>query len=85
MYNCSVRDLVVFFRLLRTIPVEVASSAPHTARRLSAIGPDMTDLLTVKALSQTFLSSLGFNNDNDMAEVGQFKYFQCCLISHERH
>jgi len=75
----------VFFRLLRAIPVEVASPAPHTARGLSAVGPDMTLLLTVKAMSQTSLSSVGLNPDDDMAQVGQFKYFHCFLISRARH
>jgi hypothetical protein len=38
------------------------------------IGPAMTELLIVRALSQTSLSSVHLNPDDVMAEVGQFKY-----------
>jgi hypothetical protein len=55
--------------------------APHIARGLSTIGPNMTELLTVKAPSQNSLSSIGLNPDHNMAEGGQFKHFQCFLIS----
>jgi hypothetical protein len=41
----------VFILLFREILVEVASPAPHTAMRLSAVCPeDMTEFLTVKVL-----------------------------------
>jgi hypothetical protein len=45
----------------------------------------MIELPTVKAVSQTSLSSVGLNPDDDMAQVGQFKYFQSFLISRARH
>jgi hypothetical protein len=68
--SCIIRELSV--HLLRAIPEEVASPAPHTARGLSAFDPDMTEFLTVKALCQATLSSVGFNPNDDMAKVGQF-------------
>jgi hypothetical protein len=41
----------VFLCLLRTFfVVEVATTAPHTARGLSAVDPDVAELLAVIAL-----------------------------------
>jgi hypothetical protein len=70
----------MFVRLLRVN--SCGSGLPNTTysegvvRNLPPIFPDIPELLTVKALSQTSLSSVGLNPDDDMAEVGQFKYFQ---------
>lgn len=42
----------------------------------------MSELLTVEALCQSTVSSVGFNYD-DMTAVSQFKYFGCLLITRD--
>jgi len=41
--------------------------------------------LTVEALSHPAFSFVGFNSDDGMTEVGQFKYFGRLLIACESH
>jgi hypothetical protein len=65
--------------------VEVSSPAPHTTRRLLAIDPDMSEPLTVQVLCHLTLSFVGFNPDDDMTKVSQFKYFRRLLIACESH
>jgi len=56
---------------------------PHTMRALLAIDLDMSEPLTFETWCHPPLSSVGFNSDDNMTEVGHIKYFRRLLIACE--
>jgi hypothetical protein len=73
--SCSIGELSVSF--LRKIPVEVFFPAPHASSGLLLqIDPDISETLRAEALRC-------FNPEDDMTEVGQFKYFRSSVVAYK--
>jgi hypothetical protein len=60
--------------LLWALLVQVATTVPHTARRLSTVSPDVAKLLAVMTLSKASLSPIRLHPDGNVAKARQMKY-----------
>jgi hypothetical protein len=55
--------------LLRTFSVAVTTSAPHAARRLPAVDPNLAKALAILTLGQATFGLVGLYSDNYVAEA----------------
>jgi hypothetical protein len=55
--------------LLRTFSVAVTTPAPHAARRLTAVDPNMAKVLAIVKLGQAIFGLIGLYFDNYVAEA----------------
>jgi hypothetical protein len=59
--------------LLWALLVQVATSAPQTAKRLPTVSPDVTKLLAVMTLSKASLSPIRLHPDGNVAKARQME------------